>query len=40
MAADSFFRWLIWRWHLLRYRGRGATWFAVHSYGCDFCEDR
>lgn len=31
-------RWLLWRWHLLRFRGRDATWFAIHSYGCDACE--
>ena len=29
-------RWLVWRWHLLR---MGDRW-AVHSYGCDWCEDR
>jgi len=33
-------RWLIWRWHRLRWARRGATWLAVHSYGCDACEDR
>lgn len=29
-------RWLIWRWHLFRFRDG----WAIHSYGCDFCEDR
>lgn len=33
-------RWLRWRWHLLKWRNRDATWHAIHSYGCTACEDR
>lgn len=31
-------RWLRWRWHLLRFRDVGR--WEVHSYGCPDCEDR